>query len=449
MNITDQDSIKKIEDLLLNRIRGIDWMYWDFNLSIDIGSKDPFLSFDEIEDFFKVIEVDYLGNTSLAEGATEPSSQKILKVILSLLKAKPAVLNNAIKRLFDTNDIGNNSSAHEGRMGKLNEKDRRRRRKKFQKKVRNGHRSDSSNTVIFAEGDSWFQFPRITRWYDAVRDVIDWLIKEDEYAVYSIAAGGDWFSNIFYAGEYIEELPKIQPDVFLISGGGNDLVGGERMAIMTLNPGHNNQNLRDLETGRIQQLIERRVNSLKQRKHLILDVDKYQRGLKFISDEFFQFINIYFVQYFVFLFSLSSHKNYKDMIIITQGYDYAIPQDGSQAFIISIQRLVNWFAKTGNWLCRPLQMKGIIDQNDQAAIMYAMITEFNEMLIQLAKSPLLKNLYHIDCRGVAESPKDWYDELHLKSRCYKKIARAIKDCIRDNQSQNGKGKQKIYQAKRY
>ena len=80
--------------------------------------------------------------------------------------------------------------------------------------------------MILAEGDSWFQFPI------CVKDIIDWLIKEDNFAVYCIAAGGDWIANIIYEEKYIEELSVHALDVFLMSGGGNDMVGGNKLAVM-------------------------------------------------------------------------------------------------------------------------------------------------------------------------------------------------------------------------
>lgn len=57
-----------------------------------------------------------------------------------------------------------------------------------------------------------------------------------------------------------------------------------------------------------------------------------------------------------------------------------------------------------------------------------MIFEFNLMLAEIALSK--HNVYHVDCRGVAKSHVDWYEELHLKSRKYKVIANAYAECIK-------------------
>ncbi|WP_157975863.1 hypothetical protein [Lewinella sp. IMCC34191] len=78
-----------------------------------------------------------------------------------------------------------------------------------------------------------------------------------------------------------------------------------------------------------------------------------------------------------------------------------------------------------------------------------MITEFNEMLIKLARFDGLPNVYHIDCRGVARSEDDWYDELHLTSEAYGTVAAAYTKCIDHNLRRDEaarKGDDRVYKA---
>ena len=342
-------------------------------------------------------------------------------------------------RLFDINEIKNQSDSDDGKLGKFNRKDRVYRNKIYKAKIADGHRSKKDNVVILAEGDSWFQFPRVYFKIDPVKDIIDWLIDDPKYAVYSLAAGGDWLSNIFYSGEYIEELPKVSPDVFLISGGGNDLVGNNRLASMVINPMLEKKRSLTSEP-LLKQLIALRT------KHKDIDIVKYKKGLRFISNEFFTFLNLYFVQYFVFLFGLSRVNKYKKMIILTQGYDFALPNDKSRGNWLSIQRIMNDFTDTGHWLYQPLNMKGITQKGDQEAIIYTMIYEFNEMMIQLATFKGLPNLFHIDCRGYAQE-SDWFDELHLKSDGFKDITKVYKNCITQNLRLSKQPKKKVYKVK--
>ncbi len=74
-----------------------------------------------------------------------------------------------------------------------------------------------------------------------------------------------------------------------------------------------------------------------------------------------------------------------------------------------------------------------------------MIYEFNEMLIQLANFKRLRNVFHIDCRGHAKED-DWFDELHLKSDAFKKVANAFKYCITQNIGMENDPTEKVYRV---
>ena len=129
------------------------------------------------------------------------------------------MLQDVVRRLFDINEYRNESDSEKGLLGKFNHNDR-----------AGATRSipSASATITARPRATWSCWPRATpgssfrrRYFaiDGVTDILDWLIKDERYAVCSLAAGGDWFSNIFHSGEYIEELPKVSPDVFLVSGG--------------------------------------------------------------------------------------------------------------------------------------------------------------------------------------------------------------------------------------
>lgn len=433
----DLEVEEKIQELLLNRLDKLKWSYFSLDLNKAYKNFEYCKDENPIIDFFKSINRTHLGKFNYLGDFQE---KEVLQILLTIIKSNPRILKDVLLRLFDINEIKNQSNSNDGKLGKFNRKDREYRNKLYKHKIANGHRTLKDNVVILAEGDSWFQFPRVYFKIDPVKDIIDWLIDHPKYAVYSLAAGGDWLSNIFYSGEYVEELPKVSPDVFLISGGGNDLVGNNRLASMVINP--KLEDKRKLVKG---SLLDKLYKMRKNDK--IIDAKKYLRGLRFISDEFFTFLNLYFVQYFVFLFSLSQVEKYKKMIIITQGYDFALPNDKSRGNFLSIQRIINDFTDTGHWLYQPLNMKGITNKKDQEAIIYTMIYEFNEMMIQLATFNGLPNLFHIDCRGYA-TEDDWFDELHLKSDGFKDITKVYKNCITQNlRMKNDKPKKKVYKVK--
>ncbi len=134
-------------------------------------------------------------------------------------------------------------------------------------------------------------------------------------------------------------------------------------------------------------------------------------------------------QYFLLLSELFALEKYGNLIFITHGYDFAIPSKDKRGFFVSRQHFLNGQLGSGEWLYDALVRKGIMKQEDREAILYAMIYEFNEMLIQLTQYKAFTRLYHIDCRGTANGIDDWFDELHLKSHKFKEVADTFKQTI--------------------
>jgi len=307
-----------------------------------------------------------------------------------------------IRHIYDLNEeqLRNISNANTGMLGKLNRRSTDIRQKKYFKRIEN-QQPNKKYISIYAEGDSWFLFPTF------VKDIIDWLEKNENYLIYSDAYGGDWITNIIYEGQYIEALTIHKPDVFLISGGGNDLVGNERMAVMVSKQAqedikHTEQTLINIEN--------------KQHRELILSAQP------FITKEFYAFILTMKAQYTM-LFNGLYHNTdrFKDMISITHGYAYPYPKKGVNfSWQYPLQPIVNSFLGSGKWLFRPLMMRGILDADLQRAIVMTFIYEYNEMMLDVKSK--FNNVYHVDCRDIPLNENDWYDELHLKSNLYKKVA---------------------------
>jgi hypothetical protein len=327
-------------------------------------------------------------------------------------------LRECVRRIYDLNEdrLRETSNANEGDMGDSNRRSTLMRQRAYYKKIQN-QKPDKKYVRIYAEGDSWFLFPVF------VRDVIDWLEEKDNYLIYSDAYGGDWITNIIYEGQYIESLTTYSPDVFLISGGGNDLVGDNRMAIMISSKGDQNPRYNQGNP-----LSDNELND--EEKELILLAQPY------ITKDFYAFILTIKAQYTLLFGSLYSEgSKHKDIISITQGYAYPYPKKGINFSIrYPLQPIVNYLIKSGRWLFRPLMLRGIINANLQRAIVLTFIYEFNKMLIEIANNPEFKNVYHIDCRKIPKNQNDWFDELHLKSNIFKKVAELYIKVI-DNYSQ--------------
>ncbi|HPQ22484.1 MAG TPA: hypothetical protein PK147_11560, partial [Saprospiraceae bacterium] len=172
--------------------------------------------------------------------------------------------------------IINKSGASRGTIGYLNRRSQKRRNEVFDKKLKSGFRSNSNNKVILAEGDSWFEYPIF------IREILDYLTasRHSDYAIYSVAHGSDWLSNMIYENQYIEQIQHLSPDVFLISGGGNDLVGKMRIIEMIetplKKPIYNDEFYADRS---------RRSQIYKIHSRVQFDEDKYNLGVEHLNKE--------------------------------------------------------------------------------------------------------------------------------------------------------------------
>lgn len=362
------------------------------------------------------------------------SKEHLIKKILSneistaelsrlLSKIDKTDFRKIIKRIFDINesDIIIKSESEQGFLGFFNSIDRNKKNKKFMKAKR---KKDwrKNRKVIIAEGDSWFEYPIF------IKDILDWLIKMKDiqskdylYNVYTVASGGDWIANILYEEQYIEEISLYEPEAFLISGGGNDLVGESRISKLVKK--------RSAIDGEIIKNYISIIDTLKKYDRNKLQNVRIELGRMFLNKEFYSLLNLFRIQYSLVFKSIELSGKFPDMKIITQGYDFAIPSNNRNIFINPLRYLMH----NGQWLYYPLLNKGISDSEEQRCVIAAMIHEYNELLIDIGKP--LENVYHIDSRGALQD-EEWADELHAYSKGFKRIAEAYSECINsDNQSQ--------------
>jgi hypothetical protein len=324
-------------------------------------------------------------------------------------------LRECIRRIYDLSEsqLEETSNANKGIMGWLNRKSTLKRIKRFANKIKR-LKQDKSYRIIYAEGDSWFQFPLF------IKDIIDWLNDNRQYVIYSDAYGGDWITNIIYESQYVSALSVLRPGYFLISGGGNDMVGNNRLSIMV------QKNYGKPKYTDIAQIAD--DNLSERQKERIIEAQPH------ITKEFYAFLLTIKAQY-ILLFNSIYHPDspHKDIISITQGYDYAIPSYSRQfSFRYPLKFIVNRFVDSGCWLIRPLKIKGIFEENLQKSIVLTFIYEFNKIFIELATQYGFDNVYHVDCRGLASSIDDWYDELHYKRHVYKIAARGYSHIIENH-----------------
>lgn len=311
------------------------------------------------------------------------------------------------------------------------------RKKRFFKKINNDFRKPG-HKIILAEGDSWFNYPVI------LSDVIDWVSMEKNFAVYSLASGGDWLLNMLSQRVYVEELSILHPDVFLISGGGNDLVGKSRVAAIV------DPNGDSCEFGQ-NEFCKHLIEKVKLKPIVALDLQRFEDGLRYLSKDFYALLMFFHLQYYYLINGILT-GNTKDpakgkfpgIQIITQGYDYVHPSH-DLGFGWNPLRwykpFVRMFLGHGSWLKTPLQMRGINSQPQQENIVYTMIYLFNEMMIRtgdlFCQIPGLENsVYHVDSRG-AMGKNGWTDELHPLPQNFKRTGQTFTDCINRVENKHG------------
>ncbi len=361
-------------------------------------------------------------------------------------------LNHLSQSIFYGIDakILNQTDASEGTLGYLNKKSHKAKNKKFSKKIRNGFRDRSqypNHKTVLMEGDSWIEYPFF------LQDISDQLIDNENLAVYSMASAGDWVANMISDHQYQLEYLKLKPDVFILSGGGNDILGDFNLAsFINVNPIEKNAPF--LSDYRDYVILRSNAKAVPMCSadfcpaeyhdymHLMpelaqnVDVktlDQIVNGRRYINIAYYRWLVSLKLEYKIFIESLKKldEERFKNLKIVTQGYDYPIP-----SFREKIGK--SMFTQNGKWIKEPLMMVGITDPQTQQDIIMAMIFDFNEMIIELGKE--FDNIYHIDVRGftkyneIIDHKKPgqyWYDEIHPKSRIYKKISESYEALIFD------------------
>ncbi|MEO1516633.1 MAG: SGNH/GDSL hydrolase family protein [Bacteroidota bacterium] len=250
-----------------------------------------------------------------------------------------------------------------GLLGTLNKRSRRKRQKKYLKKIK---KRSFSGIKIVSEGDSWFQYPIF------LKDIIDHLSKKSDYAICSLGYGGDWISNIFRQMEYLRAIRREKPELFLISGGGNDL----------------------LAEGNLQRYLRKYREDRPVEEYLRPD---FEVDLTYITQTFDR------------MFASLSNE-FKDLQMICHGYDYVIP-------------------KSDKWLGKPMEAMGIEDKRLKRAIAQQLIDRFNEALSEVAGR--YERVHFMDFRGSLRSSRSWKDELHPRNPGFRRLAKKMDRKIRE------------------
>ena len=223
-------------------------------------------------------------------------------------------------------------------------------------------KGDYKGPIIVEEGDSWFQFPIL------LHDTIDVLMEE--YAVFSLSAGGDTLANMVARAEYRRAIEQTGATILLLSGGGNDLVAD----------GNLSRHLRKFDP------------ALQAADYLLPSFDQL------VATALGQFDRIY----------RDVAARYPKVRILCHGYDFAIPNKGK-------------------WLGKPMIANGIKDAGIQMGIAKIMMDRFSDAMAGLARRH--SHVTFLNLRGIV-GDKRWHDELHPTNEGYRDVAKQFSDGIK-------------------
>ncbi|GAB3644154.1 caspase family protein [Spirosoma arcticum] len=232
-------------------------------------------------------------------------------------------------------------------------------------KLRNRHyqaviRQFPDRIRMVSEGDSWFQHPLVT-------DVIGHLGRV--YAIHCVAEAGDTLRNIQQMGTYLDTIDRLKPQFFLLSGGGNDILGDQFRTYLKDDPDMNGP--------------------------------AGENPRRFLKDELFAELDSLRDVYET-VFGLL-RTNHPDLHILVHGYDYIIP--------LSVTNK--------GWLGRYMIEKGINRQEDRQAVISLILNEFNSRMQSVAA--LFPNVSYINALNTVR-PHQWYDEIHPDGAGFQQVA---------------------------
>lgn len=218
------------------------------------------------------------------------------------------------------------------------------------------NKGDPAKPRIVAIGDSWFHYPFGS-------DLLEWFMKD--YALKTLASAGDVLSRMTADRDYAPHIAAVKPHFFMVSGGGNDLLGE--------GPGG-----------------ERNI------KRMLIDFDP--DAADWITPEGRETIRElvgHFQTILVDLLSLGFNGR-----MVVHGYDYASPPS------------------RGPWLSEPLEQKGYLSDETQLAAIVQLVDAFRDAITAWAR-PHGARVMQVDCAGVnGRGSLWWFDEIHPTMTAY-------------------------------
>jgi hypothetical protein len=242
---------------------------------------------------------------------------------------------------------------------------------------------------IVAEGDSWFSYYPA---YDVLARLRLKTWDGRKYEIQGAPRAGSYLNDMVYhprqLAETFECIDSHLPEVFLFSGGGNDIAGPELFDFIwnkQAGPGADG-------TPRI---LNRQV-------------------VAGVIDEVFEQA---YRDFFGMVQKRAQDAGIAKLPFVCHGYGYAIPDGRGWAG--------GWGPLPGPWLDPSLNRKNWDREADaqiRRAAIHDLIDAFNSMLSRLEAS--LPDFHYVDVRQILED-SDWGNELHPTEEGFDKVAAAI------------------------
>ncbi len=232
------------------------------------------------------------------------------------------------------------------------------------------HQVKNERMRVVAEGDSWFLYPF------KLKEIIDQL--SPLYAIRSIAAAGDTLENYIKDKDksigYRRVIAEQNAKLFLVSGGGNDILGEEFEAFVK---------------------------------------DNQPDGLlpnEYITQKFWDKLGdleTWYKEMFADIVGLN-------ISMIVHGYDYIFPGNDPREM---------------SWAGKYMKQKGITNPATQRNIIIFIMDEFNARLAEWVTS--FPKVHYLDVRNSVPESEDWFDEIHPKDIGFNTIAIKFTEKIND------------------
>ncbi len=255
---------------------------------------------------------------------------------------------------------------------------------------------------IYAEGDSWFGYPKKNLIIGDPSNILAWICNDMRGDINMLRheSNGDEIMEMVYGDQKLKTFEVLERsgnniDYILLSGGGNDIVGEYDMNFI-LKPG--------------QYIDGASAESL-------IDKVRFERKLESVRNAYIDFMDI-------------RNDFAPEANIITHMYD--IPTASSEGVHLFGGIVGDWY-ETKSWMSPYLSDRGIPFDKQNEIILY-LLSSFGKTIKNIESLPQANGKFHVlGTQGTLEAGNedDWRDEIHPSPAGFRKIASLFIDKIKE------------------